>query len=65
MSLFDGVPHAVTLSISTCPACGKAHHLPLVFIEKEPGLWEGQCTWNLKPVYAALNDSGRLKVVTA
>lgn len=53
----------LTLSIEVCPACGKPHHLPLVFLETEtPGEYEGKCTWTLKPVYAALDEAGRLEV---
>jgi len=51
-----------TLSLATCPACGKAHHLPLVFIETEPGQWQSQCTWTLKLVRATLDENERLQI---
>lgn len=53
----------LTLSLTICPACGKPHHLPLVFQETEtPGEYKGQCTNNLQLIPARINEVGRLEV---
>lgn len=52
----------LTLSLDKCPACGKPHHLPLVFLERSDGSYAGQCTNNLQPIMAYFNEAGRLEV---
>lgn len=52
----------LTLSLDKCPACGKAHHLPLVFLEQSDGKYTGQCTNNLELIKARISETGRLEV---
>jgi len=52
----------MTLSLEACPACGKPHHLPLVFLERQAGQYEAQCTNTLKVIKGFINQDERLEV---
>lgn len=62
--------NTLTMSLDPCPRCGRAHHLPLIFVPLETPVvkkeitytYLAQCTWTLNPVLARLNETDRLEV---
>ena len=57
----DGLSDEITLSFEHCPACGRAHYLPLIF-QRVAGTctFVGQCTYTLLPIFIDMRNEERV-----